>query len=481
MTYSALRRRMFQPRFTLGALLILVLLCAFPLGYVARLRSLNAARNAAWEKLASKGVKFHLEASILPGGSPSNIEQDWWATLTKATPTFRGIEVLEGYNNGQPPVNYITDQELRLLAHFPEIEQLHFSGVEHITDIGLGSLASLPKLRSFHANCLARIDGTFIKDWSQTDSLEQLTFWNMAQLKGENLAPLEKLSKLKSLTLMSCVYLDKTPLESVNLPPQLKELRIQYTPITDDALSRWLSQTLLRVLVLDTPFSRQIAPELRQQTELSVLSITNSPLIDEDLMFLGRCPALYNVSIVGAPVEGAFLKRIPSRTQLDFLTLRGVPLKDEFAAELKRLKKLILLDLGWTPITGEFLRDAHWPALSSLDLWGTRFTEQGKSNLAAFQLETSGTIHFPANWSVLPVQYPGPRSGLEVAVLNRRFFTQNTAPNSNPIIEFQSPSFRAPSIDRGGAGVMKAVQERLQQAAAEEDELKRNPPTLLRQ
>lgn len=480
MTEIALLRHYFRPRFTLGALLILILLFAIPLGYVARLRSHNAARNAAWEKLASKGVRFHFEASILPGGSPSQVERSWWAKLTKATPTFRGIEVVEGYNNGQPPVNYITDEELRLLAHFPEIEQLHFSGVEHITDKGLGSLAKLPKLRSFHANCLARIDGKFLEEWAHAGSLEQLTFWNMAQLKGENLAPLEKLSKLKSLTLMSCVDLDKTPLERVILPPQLKELRIQDTPITDEALSRWLSQTLLRVLVLDTPFSRQIAPELRQQTELSVLSITNSPLIDEDLMFLGRCPALYNVSIVGAPVEGAFLKRIPSRTQLDFLTLRGVPLKDEFAAELKRLKKLVLLDLGWTPITGEFLQGAHWPALNSLDLWGTRFKEEGKSNLAAFQLETSGTIHFPANWSVVPMQYTGPRVGLEVAVLNRRFFTQNTAPNSNPIIEFQSPSFRAPSIDRCGAGVMESVQDRLRQAAAEEDELKRNPPTLLR-
>jgi hypothetical protein len=456
---NQISRRFFRPRFTLAALLLLITVVAIPLGYVAQRRAWNLKRKVVIENLAAKGASFQFGglASFMAKPPPP---LTWWQKLCGDLQGVTCVEIIEPIRaNGSAR---ICDEDLRQLALLPELEIIRLTAADDVTDDGLRSLAALPRLKQFLAEQLPQIDGSFLDAWAHSNQIEVLDFVRLPKLKGNHLRPLGKLTRLQSFSIFRCDSIMAADCEQVNLPAQLKYLQVGQTSFGDRTMQRWLSQTQLESLSLDVDCSRGIAPGLANQTRLKSLQIRNSPLADEDLLFLGNCPELEVLQLGGMPINGSFLKKISSDANLMLLALNCTPLAEENAAELGRFPKLINLELSWTTITGEFLAGASWPKLNRLGLFGTQFSEQGKANLAL--LSISGSIDYPANWSVSDLRrYQSIKPPMNIA-LHAAYAKQAKGAAIPVTTRFVPPEYQFNSIDRCPDELMAPVIRLVEQA-----------------
>jgi hypothetical protein len=308
-----------------------------------------------------------------------------------------------------------------------------------------------------------------LHDLAECESIEVVTLINMTALEGQHLSAFKRMPRLKSLVLNSCIRLTDESLQKVDLPASVTELRVVHSPVGDESLIRWLGQTRLQTLMLNAPITRKIAPALAEQTDLVVLSITNAPLVDADLRFLGKCP-LFNLSLTAMPVDGSFLRGFRDRSKVDFVTLGGTLLTDENAVQLRRLSKLGFVDLSWNPIKGEFLSDEKWPMVGRLDFQGTRFSETGKALLA--KMTTPAHITYPSNWSALDLKRHGAVGPPAYFALNYLYLEEAKA-NAINVPVYYPPDFQLPKIDRCPAELMGPLMELLEMAKLEAAECER--------
>lgn len=121
----------------------------------------------------------------------------------------------------------VFDAELRLLAAFPEVEEVSI-GESSVTAAGLRHLAQLPKLKSLALACSPIDSITPLAECPMLESLElsfELFFAASAMLTDAGTVGLERITSLRRLVLKGCELADGTIARLVPLR-QLRELEL---------------------------------------------------------------------------------------------------------------------------------------------------------------------------------------------------------------------------------------------------------------
>lgn len=413
-----IRRWMARPRFSLWAMLVVVTVVAIPLSYVAQRRAWNLRRAAFFKRegnlestfsvMSSSGL--HSSASIgdafdrwlignsLHGEASQRLERVWTGFVNFGS--FVGAEEADDFD----PLNLsctdhsVTDADLAALADFPELEDVEILHADLLTDRGLAVVARLPNLRRLSLAHSKKVTGAFLRSLPRSANLEELSLQRMPALRGEALENLHRCPQLRSLTLGEEICLSNESSAQVNLPASLETLTIRKAEVGGATLVRWLGQCKLISLELNTSVNRRTAEGLGEQTKLREFTLVNAPLQDEDLQFLSAMPSLESCSVMGATVNGSFLKQLGAAKKLHTIRLSNTLLNDSNAEFLLDHSKLANCDLSFTPITGRFLtKAASWEPPRHFSLIGVEFCDDGKAALS--KLSGAKTVQLPMNWT----------------------------------------------------------------------------------
>lgn len=459
---EVMRRMVWRPRFSLWTMLVVITLCAPFLAYVASIRKWNHDRKQAYDDLLAKGVLFR------PSGRPNlkakaeaSFFQKTWKSLTADPhlPSF-GIVILS------PSTDSITEDDLRSLTYFPEIEEFHCDATADVTDGGLGGLSELPNLKMVVCSDLPRITGAFLVSFRDHTKLEYLGLHNCRSLEGEQLTPLRQLKSLTQLNLSRLPSLTDHSLREVDLPKSLARLYVGQVKLGDETLARWLSQVQFKFLYLHAPITRDLAPAFTNQRAIEDLGIVDAPLIDEDFAFLKDCQQLGRLSLNSMPVRGELLAFVPHPEKIHHLNFSNTLFSDEHLAKLSRFPNLSGLDLAWTPLTGEgFQADMGLPRPGMFFLTGVRFSDQGKEVFSKFK--GLQTVQLPSNWS--PADYQ--RFADSDKPANPQFNSYfNAVPGGQT---YGPPTLRQEPMKNCPTDLMKPVADLHALGVAEEEEIQR--------
>lgn len=454
------RGRVLRPRFTLGALLLLVTLCAPGLAYLSYLRRQNDLRKDAYQKAIDKGMLLRpANGSAAP--APPTAEREAharkvWAALLgdSKLPNFGRVQIHDffGKNRPRPP---ITDKDLEGLQYLPEIERFDFYYSKDVTDKGLAELGKLPKLKWLTLNDLSQITGEFLDHFPDDCLLENITFSSLEGLDGRKLRSLSRLRNLKYLSIHGGPKLTDESLREVNLSPSITDLTLRCPSVGDETISRWLSLLKLERLALHCHVSRAVAPALAQQTEIHVLEISNAPLLDEDFAFLKNCTQLKSLQLSGLPLHGKLLDFLACPERVDLLELDSMPLTDDVLPRLAKLKSLKILSLCWTPLSGMGMDNPTMPTPWSLSLSGVRMSDIGKDAFAKWMELKS--VHLPSNWSPEDDRRFAPGKAPSSLCRNGYFALKNSG--EGLASQTYMPALRLSKIDNCPVEMMKAVAE----------------------
>jgi hypothetical protein len=466
------KRRFVRPQFTLGTLLILITVCALFLAYVAPIRWANLQRKQAYDVAIAKGIKFQWPAQPASSLKPDlTTLQKFWGSITADPhlPSFSQVQIHD--SNG-----LITNEDLKQLELLPEIESLEFILSGNVTDEGLRVLSKLPKLKQIELVNLSRVTGDFLSNFYEDSALEKIGLVYLESLDARNLKSLKKFKNLKSLEFQFLPLLTDESLRDVELPSSVTNLQVNHVKLGDETLARWLTQVKLQRLVIHVPITRAFAPALAQQTNLETLSINNTPLIDEDFVFLKECPQLKLLMLNSMPIRGEVLDYVAKPDQVSVLEFSNSLFSDEHLTKLSRFPKLANLNLAWTPLTGEgFKAESTWPKFDYLQLAGTRFSPQGKE--AFSKVRGMHNVTLPSNWSPSDHVRFADSDKPAIPMFNMYFmglsgFFLNPAGGGNPGGGY-SPIMQLEKIDNCPADVMKPVADLHALGIAEDRELGR--------
>jgi hypothetical protein len=467
-----------RPQFTLGALLLLITVCAPFLAYLSEVRKWNDRRNAAISAAPAKRIMLQPEFTF-PGQvavnppKPSKEEsaaRKLWSTIVGKTDDsqFARIHIHDFYgkNRPHPPV---TNEDLKSLEYLPEAEEFYFFGSDVITDEGFAVLGKLPKLKRIQLQKLSQVTGEFLDHLPAESPLETIRFIDIKGLDGTKLKSLGRLKNLKSIMFHDCPKLSDETLQNVDLPGRLTELRIDRTRIEDATLARWLEQVSLEELWLQTRVSRAILPGLAKQTNLQQLCMGNAPLVDEDFVFLKNCASLRQLQLNGMPLRGEMLDYVPIPDKVRILELNSTLIDDEKLPKLARFSGLSMLGLGYTPLTGEgFVDEVRFHVNTELFLCGAQFSEAGKVAFAKWNRLKS--VSLPSNWTPADnKRFQSPNAPLRPS-LNRIYLN---APNPSFPFDTYNPLRMSERIDNCPAELMKPVADLIALGIAEQEELRR--------
>jgi hypothetical protein len=456
-----------RPRFTIGALLLLITLCAPFLAYLSLVRKRNDQRKAAYDASVTKGAVFQPvdHAPPKPSEGETTARQFWASVIGEPNlPTFGRIAIndLAGAKKQRPP---ITDADLHRLQYLPEIEDFHFYYSKEVTDEGLKVLGKLPKLKRIMLQDLHAVSGEFLDSLPEDCALETIWITSLEGLDGRKLQSLRRLKNLKMLWISHSSLLTDASLREVTLPPNIKDLNIGHVPLGDETLERWLSQVELERLEIRAPITRALIPALAKQTSLSTLAITNAPLVDEDFMFLKNFTHLSSLKLNAMPLRGEVLDLPPNPDKIGLLELNNTLISDAQLPKIARYEKLGILGLAWTPITGEgFGGDVHWPRPGNIELSGTRFTDAGMDAFA--KLKGLKMVMMPSNWT------PEDHQRFEAGTAPTQPCINGFVGLKHSGIQTYLPSIKLEKIDNCPSELMKPVAE-LQALGLEEDKVVR--------
>lgn len=384
----------FRPRFTLAALLVLITVVAIPLAYVAQRRAWNLRRKAARRQLGEMGFQL-VPGKPVDRSKLSSLYGFWVDLLLEDSESVSHIA--ETHLEGDRPESQLSS-DLSGLGYFPEIAQLRIENRPTVTDESLAVLRYLPRLQYLEVSQLPKVNGRFLVDLPHPEEMLRLHFGHLHAMNAPEVRTIGRMNKLTKLELVDCPLLTDALLSDVNLPPQLKVLYVLRCDLGDATLGRWLAQCKVKDLSIRANISRNIGPQLAQQTELTQLGIANAPFLDEDFAFLADCKELCVLHLCGVPIEGRIVSSL-SALSLAVLELPSTLFREDQLANLGRFTNLKKLDLSWTPITGEGLRPySSWNKLDQFSLAGTRFSENGKRRLSELELPDC-SVFLPSNWT----------------------------------------------------------------------------------
>jgi hypothetical protein len=282
-----------RPRFTLGALLILILLCALPLAYVAYRRAHNEARKDAFESLTAKGFLFELQLAqpMSKSSTPSSPER-WWRSLVKAdvVPLFTSVRI----SDSRSGTAKTSDDDLLRLAAFPEITAISIENAQDISDRGMEVVGKLPRLESLFVLQSPKVTSQFLE-----------------------IAP-----PLKGLHLEVQFRAADTP--ALQKQTQLEFLKISNAPLTDEDLSFLSHCSQLDTLqLIGIPAKGAFLAEIDPNAPMHFLTISGAPLTDKNAGHLANCPRLVDINLSWTPLTGEFLPPAGAWPMIQRLDLQG--------------------------------------------------------------------------------------------------------------------------------------------------------------
>lgn len=294
------------------------------------------------------------------------------------TTQFREITLAGG--------NWVTDEHLQRLGHFPGLEALDIRACHRITDAGI---AHLPRgLKRLNAGACRQLTDACVA--VLPDALEELALNDIAGLTGAKMAGFP--ASLKKLDLSGCVKLTDAAIEKLpatlatldlagcirltddapnHVPERLKELVLRRCSWLTNAGIRHLGQRVQGLRDLDiTGCARITADGLDQlPANLEVLVLQYFTALDDAAAarLAAHLPGLRSLDVRGASaLTDAGLRSLPGR--LEKLVVSGCAALTDGGVEAMaaRLPGLKRLNLSWTRITGACLR--HLPRdLEELD------------------------------------------------------------------------------------------------------------------
>lgn len=470
-----MKRRWPRPRFTILALLVLITLCAPFLAYLSLIRRGNEQRKAAFDDALAKGMRLEPSHTSPASATPKTEAagaRELWSTLLgdPKLPNFARVQIHDffGKNRPRPP---ITDRDLASLEYLPEIEEFHFYYSKDVTDEGLSVLGKLPNLKRIMLNELTAVTGEFLDHFAEDCPLESLRLVSLKGLDGSKLKSLSRLKNLRSLSIDGGQQFNDETLREVDLSPSIKDLEITGGEVGDETVLRWLSQVDLERLTIRTRVSRAIVPGLAKQTRLTVLQLSNMPLLDEDFAFLKHCDKLSSLQISGMPLRGDLLDHISNPEKVTLLELENTLFVDDQIQKLSKFKSLQILSLAWTPISGEGLVVAEsLPTPWSFNLYGVRMTEAGKRAFANWKgLKMVG---MPSNWSLEDNQRFRDGYAPQNPSYNAHL-VRPSKPGEGPPRQTYAPAIRMGAIDNCPVELMAPVAELQAQGLADNEKFMR--------
>jgi hypothetical protein len=164
-------------------------------------------------------------------------------------------------------------------------------------------------------------------------------------------------------------------LACLNGLPELQELELAWTSISDEGLRMFAGTDRLRTLVLTgTPVGQGLS-YFRRNIALESLILGSTGLTDRDARALESFPQLRLLSCGHEKMGDTAMLYIAKLAQLQRLTLVAIPITDEGMRHIARLKHLDQLSIAECAVT-----DASLPAIASveslreLDIHGTLLT-----------------------------------------------------------------------------------------------------------
>jgi hypothetical protein len=188
------KRRWF--RYSLGALLVLAIVCAVPCGWVVlKMRQAEQQRQsaAAIEKLGGK-IKWDERASRYPEWMRSVLGDAFFNSVLKVDLSYERV----------------ADMDLGSVEDFDQLQELSLDATQ-VTDVGLQHLKGLRHVKRLS------LDST--------------------RVTGAGLEHLRGLSQLQALSLES-TYVTNAGLEHLKALTQLRTLSLRYTEVTDEGAEK---------------------------------------------------------------------------------------------------------------------------------------------------------------------------------------------------------------------------------------------------
>ncbi|MCX5643280.1 MAG: hypothetical protein NTZ17_01140 [Phycisphaerae bacterium] len=326
------------------------------------------------------------DASLASIGKLKDLEELYFVrTSPKFTPT--GVIHLRNLKNlrevdfagtwSSPEGARYGDEVVRLLAPLPHLESLAGTGF-----LSAEGVRTLTTIRNAHHLDIMMKDyrqgyrgPTGLPDLAALDSLEELDLNGARALSDEDLARLEPLTHLKSLSLMGERMGDRG-MTTINKIKSLESLNL-LVPVSKRGLNQLGDLTNLRTLSVAVPSGLsggvdEIPLNLSGLTSVTTLYLRGLPLHDEDLASLADLRHVQRLEIDGGIFTGgAFTEKallhLKALPELEVLLLTGISCSSsEGLASLGGLKKLRDLNLQGRITDAALVRLPALPSLWSL-------------------------------------------------------------------------------------------------------------------
>lgn len=357
------KRRFLQ--FGLRALILLVILAA--VGAFWLRRQVENARNQrlAVESLRKLGAEVIYDYELDADGRRINTTI---APQLKGEPWIRELLGEDLFNHPQMvrmPMIAVTDEQLQVLQHMPELRTLYLSPptpdqgngltdktLRHIgamrdlenlslvqfniTDAGVSELRHLTKLKHLS------LDGTHVTDAG------------IKHLAGMHDMGLLTLGDLPGVTDAGLVHLQDMAV--------LREVRLNNTGVRGPGLQQLTGkQNLGTVLLSGSPFTDEGMHYFQEMPALYHLTLSQTQITNAGLARLGKVPALMWLGLRETQITDAGFKHLAGCQQLDKLGLSGPNVRGAGIADLAALPQMQYLDLDDSQ-----LNEAGWAALNEL-------------------------------------------------------------------------------------------------------------------
>lgn len=235
---------------------------------------------------------------------------------------------------------------------------------------------------------------TLAQDSDTSDLNREIAEWviqNCGRLElrtedGKGLAP-QKTSELPEaeFVITRIDFGNRTRLRDEDLKklaplPELVELNLSYTRITDQGLKSLELPKLERLYLAETKVTDKSLAWISKHQNLASLDLSGTNITDKELKTLGQLKKLSRLFLARTKLTGEAVKSLTDLPELTVLHLAGVELSSEDLAELKALSKLE--ELALTTSNEAIDELAELASLKILNVHGGGITDEGMPALA---------------------------------------------------------------------------------------------------
>jgi Leucine-rich repeat (LRR) protein len=277
----------------------------------------------------------------------------------------------------------VTTAGLKELVQLPDIER--FVAPHRLDDEGVAIIVKWRKLR--HLTLDGPVSKRALDSIATLPKLVDLQIWS-----GVGDRDLESLRASKSLqTLGTLCNISTTGMRYLGETTSLRELDLDFLPITDDGVRQLTGMSNLRKLLLrGTKITDKCGAFLAALKGLESLDLSETRIADDGVRQLKPLAVLAYLALNSANVTDAGTVCLDGMLALESLHLNRTQVGDATAERIGRLQKLEWLELSSTRISDAGLESlAKAQSLKLLSLVNTSVTGQGVLKLTKLKnLET---------------------------------------------------------------------------------------------